>query len=75
MVRKTRFLEPMTVSIVSGHRKVAPYGMAGGRHGQCGVNRVLRADGYLQTLEGIAQVEVSAGDVLTIATPGGGGFG
>ncbi|QTR54969.1 hydantoinase B/oxoprolinase family protein [Thiothrix unzii] len=75
VVRKTRFLEPMTVSIVSGHRKVAPYGMAGGRNGQCGVNRVLRADGYLQTLEGIAQVEVSAGDVLTIATPGGGGFG
>jgi 5-oxoprolinase (ATP-hydrolysing) len=74
VVRKTRFLEPMTVSIVSGHRKVAPYGMAGGRNGQCGVNRVLRADGYLQTLEGIAQVEVSAGDVLTIATPGGGGF-
>jgi 5-oxoprolinase (ATP-hydrolysing) len=75
VVRKTRFLEPMTVSIVSGHRKVAPYGMAGGRNGQCGVNRVLRADGYLQTLAGIAQVEVSAGDVLTIATPGGGGFG
>ncbi|OQX14335.1 MAG: 5-oxoprolinase [Thiothrix lacustris] len=75
VVRKTRFLEPMTVSIVSGHRKVAPYGMAGGRNGQCGVNRVLRADGYLQTLEGVSQVEVSAGDVLTIATPGGGGFG
>ncbi len=75
VVRKTRFLEPMTVSIVSGHRKVASYGMADGRNGQCGVNRVLRADGYLQTLEGIAQVEVSAGDVLTIATPGGGGFG
>jgi 5-oxoprolinase (ATP-hydrolysing) len=49
--------------------------MAGGRNGQCGVNRVLRADGYLQTLDGIAQVEVSTGDVLTIATPGGGGFG
>ncbi|MBU0656727.1 MAG: hydantoinase B/oxoprolinase family protein [Gammaproteobacteria bacterium] len=75
VVRKTRFLEPMTVSLVSGHRKVAPYGMAGGRHGQRGVNRVLRADGYLQTLEGIAQVEVEAGDVLTVATPGGGGYG
>ncbi|MBJ6610870.1 MAG: hydantoinase B/oxoprolinase family protein [Candidatus Thiothrix moscowensis] len=75
VVRKTRFMEPMTVSIVSGHRKVAPYGMAGGRNGQCGVNRVLRADGYLQTLEGIAQVEVAAGDVLTVATPGGGGYG
>ncbi|MEB4589665.1 hydantoinase B/oxoprolinase family protein [Candidatus Thiothrix sp. Deng01] len=75
VVRKTRFLEPMTVSIVSGHRKVAPYGMAGGRNGQCGVNRVLRNDGYLETLAGIAQVEVEAGDVLTIATPGGGGYG
>jgi 5-oxoprolinase (ATP-hydrolysing) len=75
VVRKTRFLEPMTVSLVSGHRKVAPYGMAGGRNGQCGVNRVLRVDGYLETLEGIAQVEVEAGDVLTVATPGGGGYG
>jgi 5-oxoprolinase (ATP-hydrolysing) len=75
VVRKTRFLEPMTVSIVSGHRKVAPYGMAGGRQGQCGVNRVLRADGYLETLAGIVQVEVAAGDVLTVATPGGGGYG
>ncbi|MEN9423212.1 MAG: hypothetical protein RL122_595 [Pseudomonadota bacterium] len=75
VVRKTRFLEPMTVSLVSGHRKVAPYGMAGGRNGQCGVNRVLRADGYLETLAGVAQVEVKAGDVLTVATPGGGGYG
>ncbi len=75
VVRKTRFLEPMTVSIVSGHRQVAPYGMAGGRNGQCGVNRLLRTDGYLETLAGIAQVEVAAGDVLTIATPGGGGYG
>ncbi|EIJ36626.1 hydantoinase B/oxoprolinase family protein [Thiothrix nivea] len=75
VVRKTRFLEPMTVSIVSGHRKVAPYGMAGGRNGQCGVNRVLHKDGYLETLEGIAQVEVATGDILTIATPGGGGYG
>ncbi|QTR46913.1 hydantoinase B/oxoprolinase family protein [Thiothrix litoralis] len=75
VVRKTRFLEPMTVSLVSGHRKVAPYGMAGGRNGQCGVNRVLRVEGYLETLEGIAQVEVEAGDVLTVATPGGGGYG
>lgn len=75
VMRKTRFLEPMTVSIVSGHRKVAPYGMAGGRNGQCGVNRVLRKDGHLEALDGIAQVEVEAGDVLTIATPGGGGYG
>ncbi len=74
-IRITRFLEPMTVSIVSGHRRVAPYGMAGGSAGQCGVNRLRRADGSVLELAGIASVEVQAGDQLEVQTPGGGGYG
>ena len=44
-VRRIRFLEPMTVRTLSGHRRVPPYGMAGGAPGALGANRVERADG------------------------------
>jgi 5-oxoprolinase (ATP-hydrolysing) len=75
IVRKTRFLEPMTVSIVSGHRRIAPYGMVGGQAGLVGQNAVQRANGQYENLAGIAQVEMQADDILSITTPGGGGFG
>jgi N-methylhydantoinase B/oxoprolinase/acetone carboxylase alpha subunit len=73
--RKTCFLQAMTVNVLSGHRRIAPYGMAGGKAGQCGNNQLIRADGRVQSLAGIAQIEVEKGDVLVINTPGGGGFG
>jgi len=75
VVRKTTFLEPMSVNILSGHRLVAPYGMAGGLPGKTGENSVLRADGRVQALSFRDCVEVEAGDMLVIKTPGGGGFG
>jgi 5-oxoprolinase (ATP-hydrolysing) len=75
VVRRLRFLEPMTAAILSNRRAVAPFGLAGGGDGCCGVNRVERADGTAETLSGTAQVELGAGDVLTIETPGGGGYG
>jgi 5-oxoprolinase (ATP-hydrolysing) len=74
-VRKVRFLEPMTAAILSGHRRVPPYGMAGGEPGAVGRNRVQRADGTVTALGGSDQTEMSAGDVLIIETPGGGGYG
>ena len=74
IVRKTRFLEPMTVSIVSGHRRIAPYGMAGGQAGLVGQNTLQRANGSYEVLAGISQVHVEVGDILSITTPGGGGF-
>ncbi|MGL4184880.1 MAG: hydantoinase B/oxoprolinase family protein, partial [Thiotrichaceae bacterium] len=74
IVRKTRFLEPMTVSIVSGHRRIAPYGMAGGQAGLVGQNALQRANGSYEVLAGISQVCVESGDILNITTPGGGGF-
>ena len=74
-VRKLRFREPMTVSTLSGHRRVPPYGMAGGEPGAVGRNYVERADGSVTALGGADSTEVGVDDVLVIETPGGGGYG
>ncbi|MEU3093683.1 hydantoinase B/oxoprolinase family protein [Streptomyces sp. NPDC006967] len=74
-VRRLRFLEPMTVSTLSQHRRVAPYGMAGGAPGALGANRVERADGTVTLLAGSDSADLGADDVLVIETPGGGGYG
>ncbi|MEU4614081.1 hydantoinase B/oxoprolinase family protein [Streptomyces umbrinus] len=74
-VRRIRFHEPMTVSTLSQHRRVPPYGMAGGEPGTLGANRVERADGTVTELAGSDAAEVGPGDVLVIETPGGGGYG
>jgi 5-oxoprolinase (ATP-hydrolysing) len=74
-VRRIRFHEPMTVSTLSQHRRVRPYGMAGGEPGALGANRVERADGTVTVLGGSDSADVGPGDVLVIETPGGGGYG
>ncbi|MFD9330323.1 hydantoinase B/oxoprolinase family protein [Streptomyces sp. NPDC060065] len=74
-VRRIRFREPMTVSTLSQHRRVPPYGMAGGEPGALGANRVERADGTVTELGGSDTADVGPGDVLVIQTPGGGGYG
>ncbi|MEV6208071.1 hydantoinase B/oxoprolinase family protein [Kitasatospora sp. NPDC051914] len=74
-VRRVRFREPMTVSLLTGHRRVPPYGLAGGEPGALGTNRIERADGTVQHLAGCDSAEVAADDVLVIETPGGGGYG
>ncbi|SDO62588.1 5-oxoprolinase (ATP-hydrolysing) [Streptomyces sp. cf386] len=74
-VRRIRFQEPMTVSTLSQHRRVPPYGMAGGEPGALGANRVERADGTVTELAGSDSADVGPGDVLVIETPGGGGYG
>ncbi|MFE0553699.1 hydantoinase B/oxoprolinase family protein [Streptomyces pilosus] len=74
-VRRIRFLEPMTVSTLSQHRRVPPYGMAGGAPGARGAGRVERADGTVTRLAGSDSTDVGADDVLVIETPGGGGYG
>ena len=73
--RTFRFLEPMTVGVLSGSRQIAPFGLAGGCDGACGRNQISRADETVQELPGCVQLEVLAGDCLTLATPGGGGWG
>ena len=74
-VRRIEFTEQMTVSMLSGHRRVSPYGMAGGSPGALGRNRVERADGSTVELAGCDSAEVQPGDMLVIETPGGGGYG
>ncbi|MFD6027466.1 hydantoinase B/oxoprolinase family protein [Streptomyces griseoluteus] len=74
-VRRIRFLEPMTVSALSQHRRVPPYGMAGGAPGALGANRVEHADGTVTDLGASGSAEVGPGDVLVVETPGGGGYG
>ncbi|RZM82530.1 hydantoinase B/oxoprolinase family protein [Leptolyngbya iicbica] len=73
--RSLQFREPMTASILSSHRTVAPFGLAGGEPGAIGRNHLVKADGSEMMLEGQDQVEVAAGDSLIIETPGGGGYG
>ncbi|MEP7284074.1 MAG: hydantoinase B/oxoprolinase family protein, partial [Rubrivivax sp.] len=74
-VRRVRFLQPMTASILSNGRRVPAFGLAGGLPGAVGVNRVERADGRVEPLSHIGSVEMEAGDVFVIETPGGGGYG
>ncbi|KAK1184630.1 hydantoinase B/oxoprolinase family protein [Streptomyces sp. NBS 14/10] len=75
VTRRIRFLEPMTVALLTGHRRMPPYGMAGGEPGACGANLIERADGSVDRLGGCDAAEVGAGDVLVVHTPGGGGYG
>ncbi len=74
-LRKIRFLEPMTAAILAGHRRVPPFGMAGGGEGAVGVNWVERADGIITPLASSDETAMQAGDVFVLQTPGGGGFG
>ncbi len=74
-VRRIRFLEPMTAAILSNRRRVPPQGLCGGGDGAVGENRVEREDGSVERLGATAEVQVLAGDMFVIETPGGGGFG
>jgi 5-oxoprolinase (ATP-hydrolysing) len=74
-VRRVRFLEDMTASILSNGRKHGAFGMAGGQPGQVGINRVVRSSGAVEELGHIGQAEMKPGDVFEIHTPGGGGYG
>jgi 5-oxoprolinase (ATP-hydrolysing) len=74
-VRRIRFLETMTASILSNGRVHPAFGMAGGQAGAPGINQVQRADGRVEVLKHIGQVQMAPGDVFEIHTPGGGGYG
>ena len=73
--RRIRFLTPMTASILANRRRIAPFGAAGGQPAEVGSNYVERADGSMDSLGATASVQMKAGDVFVIHTPGGGGFG
>ena len=73
--RQMRFLEPMTVNMIAGHRIEPPYGIAGGEPGAVGENYVVHSDHKLTDLGTKGQVEVNKNDIFILKTPGGGGYG
>ena len=75
VTRTIRFREAMTVSILSTHRIVAPFGLNGGTDAKCGKNSLRLKNGQTIQLDGSDQRELDADDAIIIETPGGGGFG
>jgi 5-oxoprolinase (ATP-hydrolysing) len=75
-IRRTlRFLEKMEYTILSGHRRVPPFGMAGGEDGEIGENWVRRKDGTMERLKGADATVIDAGEAIVIQTPTAGGYG
>ncbi|MGE3316036.1 MAG: hydantoinase B/oxoprolinase family protein, partial [Planctomycetaceae bacterium] len=77
ILRRIEFLKPLTVSMLSERRgEYAPFGLEGGAAGSIGRNTLFRAATNSEAdLGGKFGVQVNAGDILTIETPGGGGYG
>ncbi|MBB6261061.1 5-oxoprolinase (ATP-hydrolyzing) [Paenochrobactrum gallinarii] len=73
--RTIRALEELEFAILSGHRRVRPFGLEGGEEGELGRNEVRRLDGTRQVLQGCDQVVLQAGEAFTVITPTGGGYG
>ena len=72
--RVIRFLERMSCAILSGYRRVQPFGVAGGQAGEAGSNAVRRG-GKIEQLSGCDETMIDVGDAIVIVTPTGGGFG
>jgi 5-oxoprolinase (ATP-hydrolysing) len=75
VIRTIRFLEKMECTILSGHRRIRPFGLAGGEDGQLGINTVRRNDGSTETLQGADATVIDAGEAIIIQTPTAGGYG
>ncbi len=75
VIRTIRFLETMDCTILSGHRRVRPFGLAGGQAGQVGANFVRRKDGRIEKLEACAATVLDPGEAVIIRTPTAGGYG
>jgi 5-oxoprolinase (ATP-hydrolysing) len=65
----------MDCTILSGHRRVPPFGLAGGEPGRIGENWVRRKDGWMERLEGCDATVIDAGEAIIIQTPTAGGYG
>jgi len=74
-VRRIRFREKMTVSLLSTRRETAPFGLEGGGEGARGTAMIIRKSGAHDPMKGCDEAELEAGDAIEIETPGGGGFG
>jgi N-methylhydantoinase B len=75
VIREIRFLARTQVTVLSDRRKFSPYGQNGGSEGKAGSNSIRYADGRVQRMPGKFTAWLGPGDVLSIETPGGGGWG
>ncbi|SKB14258.1 5-oxoprolinase [Planktothrix sp. PCC 11201] len=75
IIRKVKFLEPMTAGILSEHRIIPPFGLNGGQPGLVGKNYIIRSNGTIEQLTSTATVAMNVNDIFVIETPGGGGYG
>src|SRR5262247_2670301 len=73
--RTIRFLEKMECTILSGHRRVRPFGLAGGEAGQVGENWARRKDGHTEKLQGCDATVIDKNEAIIIQTPTAGGYG
>ena len=74
-LRKIKFLQKMQVALLTGHRRIPPFGLEGGGNGQCGQNSIIRKTGTIEPLKHCDQTEADIDEILIIKTPSGGGFG
>jgi len=73
LCRELMFLAPARVTLLTDRRVYAPYGLFGGEPGAVGIN-TLERDGTITKLPGKTTFDIKVGDILSISTPGGGGF-
>jgi len=74
-VRQIEFRAPMAGALLANHRRIAPFGLAGGQPAEPGTASILRTSGEVEVLGATARFEVGPGDLLSVGTPGGGGYG
>ncbi|MEL6245700.1 MAG: hydantoinase B/oxoprolinase family protein, partial [Pseudomonadota bacterium] len=74
-IRSIRALTDMTATLVSSSRANPPFGLHGGASGHAGTQHVTRANGTIESVTGVTTLTLESGDLLTIETPGGGGWG
>jgi 5-oxoprolinase (ATP-hydrolysing) len=75
LVRDLTFLDHLRLTLITQHRHIPPYGLAGGQNGKTGQQTLQKADGTTVELPGICSIDVQKGDRLCLETPGGGGYG
>ncbi|NBB76733.1 MAG: hypothetical protein GVY02_05080 [Bacteroidetes bacterium] len=75
IIREMKFTEPVSLSVLTQHRKIEPYGLNGGKNGTCGLQKVIRKYSSMKKLSWRDGADLKSGDTFILETPGGGGFG
>lgn len=75
IIRRIKFLQPMTVNLLTNNRLQQPFGAQGGENGKTGENWLIQSNQNRSKLSSCCTVEVKHNDSIEIRTPGGGGFG